>query len=164
METMPTRVYRGLSAVLFVMVCGGCATKTPPPPVTAPVPRAETTERPVATASQNTSQAGPCELESVHFDFDSSDLDEKAREVLARDQRCAREKGATSLRVVGMTDPRGTEEYNLALGDRRARNAARYLNALGAPAPEATSMGSVMAKGEDEIGWAYDRRTEVQLK
>lgn len=165
MQSTPTRFIRGLSSVLLALAFGACATKAPPAPVTAQAPQAQApVAPPTATINQTATAAAPCELEHVYFDFDSSDLDDRAKETLARDQRCAQQKGATTLRVVGMTDPRGTEEYNLALGDRRARNAARYLSALGAPEPEASSLGSEMAKGDDEIGWANDRRTEVQLK
>lgn len=165
METKPTRVYRGVSGLTLALALGACATKAPAPPVTAqneidsqrPAP-------PAQVASAGAEQPTTCELESVYFGFDSSELDAQARDVLARDQKCARQKGATGLRVVGMTDPRGTEEYNLALGDQRAKATARYLGAIGAPEPEASSVGSEMAKGHDEDTWAQDRRTEVQLK
>ena len=62
-----------------------------------------------------------------------------------------------------MTDPRGTEEYNLALGDRRARMAANYLIALGARADrvDVRSVGEEQASGTDEAGWARDRRADV---
>jgi len=166
METISTRVHRGLSGLILAVAFGACASKAPPPPATAANNDVDTQRQapPSKVASAGAEQSGSCELESVYFGFDSSDLDPKAKEVLARDQKCAQEKGAKSLRVVGMTDPRGTEEYNLALGDRRARNAARYLSALGTPEPESTSVGAEMAKGSDEDSWAHDRRTEVQLK
>jgi len=165
MEKIPTPVQRGLSGLIVALAFGACATKAPPPPpVAVNQVEAQRPAPPAQVASSGAEQAPSCELENIYFGFDSSDLDEQAKEVLARDQKCAMQKGAASLRVVGMTDPRGTEEYNLALGDRRAQNAARYLNALGAAAPEAKSLGSEMAQGNDEAGWANDRRTEVQLK
>lgn len=166
METIPTRVHRGVSGLILALAFAACATKAPAPPATTANNEVETPRPapPAQVANAGAEQPSPCELESIYFGFDSSDLDPQAKEVLARDQKCAQQKGATSLRVVGMTDPRGTEEYNLALGDQRAKSAARYLSALGAPEPEATSLGAEMAKGHDEDSWAHDRRTEVQLK
>src|SRR5690349_8069278 len=69
----------------------------------------------VATSGGETGDAA-CSVEPVYFAYDSSELDGSARNALESDARClvSRRHGA---RVVGMTDPRGTEEYNLALGD-----------------------------------------------
>jgi peptidoglycan-associated lipoprotein len=165
MGTIRTRVQRGVSGLMLALAFGACATKAPAPPVTANnLVETQRAAPPAKVASAGAEQPSSCELESIYFGFDSSDLDLKAKEVLARDQKCAQQKGATSLRVVGMTDPRGTEEYNLALGDQRAKNAARYLSTLGVTEADAKSLGSEMAKGHDEESWAHDRRTEVQLK
>ncbi|HEY8432102.1 MAG TPA: OmpA family protein, partial [Sandaracinaceae bacterium] len=59
-------------------------------------------------------------------------------------------------------DPRGTEEYNLALGERRARAVQSYLQNLGIDASRihASSMGEEMASGTDEASWARDRRVD----
>ncbi len=168
METMSIRARRGASGLILALAFGACAAKAPAPPATAANSNNTGTgtrspAAPATVASAGGEQAS-CELESVYYGFDSSDLDSQAKEVLARNQKCAQQKGATGLRLVGMTDPRGTEEYNLALGDRRAQNAARYLAALGTAQPEATSVGAEMAKGSDEESWARDRRTDLQLK
>jgi peptidoglycan-associated lipoprotein len=61
-----------------------------------------------------------------------------------------------------MTDPRGTEEYNLALGERRAQAVTRYLSALGVESSlKARSVGEEMAAGDEDQGWARDRRAEL---
>jgi peptidoglycan-associated lipoprotein len=59
----------------------------------------------------------------------------------------------------GVTDPRGTEEYNIALGDRRAQAVRAYLVSLGIEQARiaVTSVGEEMAQGSDESGWAQDR-------
>jgi peptidoglycan-associated lipoprotein len=110
-----------------------------------------------------TQSAQGCGLEPVHFAYDSSELDHDARDVLSNDARCLRDRGMPQVTVTGMTDPRGTEEYNLALGERRARSTTRYLQGLGV-APEklrASSTGEEMAS-DDESGWAHDRRAELR--
>jgi peptidoglycan-associated lipoprotein len=62
-----------------------------------------------------------------------------------------------------LTDPRGTEEYNMALGDRRAQSAKTYMKALGVAAElSASSMGEEIASGTDEGSWARDRRVDIR--
>jgi peptidoglycan-associated lipoprotein len=108
--------------------------------------------------------SGPCTLETVYFSFDSSTLEPTARDAISRNANCIRERGLSSVRVTGFTDPRGTEEYNLALGDRRAKSVEQYLTSLGVDKNKTTtaSMGEEMARGEDESGWAQDRRVEFK--
>jgi peptidoglycan-associated lipoprotein len=101
----------------------------------------------------------------VYFAYDSSDLDSRARSSLEASARCLQQRGATA-RVTGMTDPRGTEEYNLALGDRRARSVKQYLTNLGVDPSrlDVRSVGEEHAAGEDEHGWAQDRRAEIEMR
>lgn len=106
---------------------------------------------------------GPCQLEPVYFGYDSSTLEGAARDQLARVARCIREQNLSAVHLTGLTDPSGTEEYNLALGDRRAGSAASYLKSLGVEARIThSSLGEEMASGEDEAGWARDRRVDVK--
>jgi peptidoglycan-associated lipoprotein len=106
-----------------------------------------------------------CELTSVYFDYDSSTLSDSARDQLSRNASCIRERGTRGVQLTGMTDPRGTEEYNLALGERRAQSAQQYLKSLGADSSmSVSSMGEEMASGSDEAGWARDRRVEFKSK
>ena len=65
-----------------------------------------------------------------------------------------------SLRLEGHCDPRGTEEYNLALGDRRARSVLKYLKRLGVQSNRLrpVSKGKLEATGSDEASWARDRK------
>lgn len=108
---------------------------------------------------------GPCNIEPVYFAFDSSDLDSSAREKLASNASCIRERDIKGVHLTGFTDPRGTEEYNLALGDRRAVSAKKYLKSLGVEGDIAhSSVGEEMAQGTDETGWARDRRVEFEKR
>jgi len=110
--------------------------------------------------------AGPCSLETIYFPFDSSTLEPSARDAIAKNANCVRERGMSGVRVTGYTDPRGTEEYNLALGDRRARSVEQYMGSLGVEKGKlsTSSMGEEMARGDDESGWAKDRRVEFTNK
>lgn len=107
--------------------------------------------------------AGSCELTPVYFAYDSSELDGRARSTLESTARCLVPRNA-AVRVTGMTDPRGTEEYNLALGERRARTVTQYLSNLGVDQTQVSSVGEEMASGEDEPGWARDRRAEIRAE
>lgn len=109
--------------------------------------------------------AGPCELTPVYFDYDSSTLSDSARDQLSRNASCMRERSIRGAQLTGMTDPRGTEEYNLALGERRAQSAQQYLKSLGTDGSlSVSSMGEEMASGSDEAGWARDRRVDFKGK
>lgn len=105
---------------------------------------------------------GPCQLGAIYFSFDESNLDDTARTTLDNNVRCARERSIGAIQVTGMTDPRGTEEYNMALGDRRARSTRDHLQRLGVERRSLTtrSVGEEMATGSEESGWARDRRAE----
>ena len=103
-----------------------------------------------------------CSLQSVYFAFDSSTLEDSARDQLANNASCIRERSLPSVHITGMTDPRGTEEYNMALGERRAQSAMKYLQSLGVESELSySSMGEEMATGTDEAGWSRDRRVEI---
>jgi peptidoglycan-associated lipoprotein len=109
--------------------------------------------------------AGQCEFTPVYFDFDSDALADSARDQLARNASCVKERTVKALHLTGLTDPRGTEEYNLALGDRRAKSAQQYLKSLGIEAEVSySSMGEELAAGSDEGGWAKDRRVDFRTK
>lgn len=107
-----------------------------------------------------------CQLQAVYFAYDSSNLEPSARDLIAKNAQCIREKSMASVRITGHTDPRGTEEYNLALGDRRARSVEQYMSSLGVERGHlsSSSMGEELARGEDESGWAQDRRVEFSTR
>ena len=109
--------------------------------------------------------AGQCELSSVYFDYDSDSLADNARDQLSRNAGCVKERAIKGVHLTGLTDPRGTEEYNLALGDRRAKSAQQYLKSLGLEADVSySSMGEEVASGTDEGSWAKDRRVDFKVK
>ena len=78
---------------------------------------------------------------------------------------CYRTQGLPArLHLTGATDPRGTEEYNIALGDRRAQAVRAYLVSLGIDGGRigVSSVGEEMAQGSDEAGWAQDRAVSAE--
>lgn len=73
-----------------------------------------------------------CRSLRVHFDFDKSELKPDSQQLLAKFSRCMKAQPTAHFVVAGNSDERGTEEYNLALGDRRSTSVIRYLESLGA--------------------------------
>ena len=69
------------------------------------------------------------------------------------------------LHLVGRADPRGTEEYNLGLGDRRAHTVQSYLSRLGLTGNQVatTTRGALDASGTDDGSWRTDRRVDLEL-
>jgi peptidoglycan-associated lipoprotein len=107
--------------------------------------------------------SGGCALDPVYFDYDSSTLDQSSRDKLSAAGECIKQRGLKAVHLTGLTDPRGTEEYNLALGDRRAQAAKKYLEGLAIGASmSASSMGEELATGSDEATWSRDRRVDFQ--
>lgn len=103
---------------------------------------------------------------SVYFPFDSAQIDEGEKPALQTVARQVKAKDGL-LRVEGNCDERGTTEYNLALGDRRARAAAEYLELLGVAAAriDYVSYGSERPKdaAHNEAAWARNRRDDIFL-
>jgi peptidoglycan-associated lipoprotein len=136
-------------------------TETRPSPLKAP--------KDVELASLEVSEAiaRVCALPDSSFDFDSSTIDGSVANALDALAACFREGelAGRHLKIVGHADPRGTDEYNLALGQRRASAVANYLVGKGLPEAriETTSVGEYEAKGKDEAGWQRDRRVEILL-
>lgn len=104
--------------------------------------------------------SGPCTIETAYFGFDEDSLSSASRDLIAANARCMQERNISRLHLTGFTDPRGTEEYNLALGDRRARAVMQYMTSLGVErsALSASSAGEEMSTGENEAGWRNDRK------
>jgi peptidoglycan-associated lipoprotein len=105
-----------------------------------------------------------CTFEPVYFTFDNSQLDDGARRALQRASECLQREARSRYVLIGRADPRGTTEYNLALGERRARSVQAYLSSLGIDQARlgVSSEGSEAATGTDEASWARDRRVDFR--
>ncbi len=102
-----------------------------------------------------------CQLENVYFDFNESALTATATATLQKNAECIKTVGR-KVAIEGHTDPRGTTEYNLALGERRAQSVKQYLSRYGIePSKLRTlSKGKEEATGTNEAGWAQDRKAK----
>ncbi|HLE70241.1 MAG TPA: peptidoglycan-associated lipoprotein Pal [Vicinamibacteria bacterium] len=106
-------------------------------------------------------------LRDVPFDFDSAVLLESARPILDRTAEWLQSYSTVTLLVEGHCDERGTVEYNLALGERRATAAYNYLVSLGIPASrlKTISYGKEfpLDPGHTESAWARNRRAHFEV-
>jgi len=130
----------------------------------APAPQT-VKEEPLKEAVQ---VAAESPLEKVYFDFDSYLLSPSAREALKKDaDYLLKNIPAVKVQVEGHCDERGSDEYNLALGEKRAKAALNYLVTLGVPAARLSFISYGKEKpadpGHDEAAWAKNRRAEFVI-
>ena len=104
-------------------------------------------------------------LKAVHFDFDKYDLRPDAIRTLGDDAAAMKQHAQFKVRIEGHCDERGTVEYNLALGEKRARAARDYLVSLGTPAQRLSIISYGKERpidpGHNEQAWAANRRAEL---
>lgn len=146
----------------------------PAPPVTPPakqepVKEQPVTETPVASADEGSRQpaAGAQQetsLERIFFDFDSYVLTQSARDTLSKNAEWLLKNSSAKLQIEGHCDERGSDEYNLALGEKRAKAAEKYLSTLGVPKERLSTISYGKEKpldpGHGEAAWAKNRRDE----
>jgi peptidoglycan-associated lipoprotein len=103
-----------------------------------------------------------CTMQTIYFAYDDSGIQESERDRLDANSACIGQNPGKSIYVYGHTDESGTDEYNIALSERRARAAADYLARLGVD----PGVLDVVAKGEAELtgqGDDQDRRVEFEF-
>ncbi|RYY45098.1 MAG: peptidoglycan-associated lipoprotein Pal [Sphingomonadales bacterium] len=100
--------------------------------------------------------------DTINFDLDQYDIDARARQILDSQAQWLTQYQNTRITLEGHADERGTREYNLALGDRRANAAKNYLAARGVSPSRITTISygkeRPIALGSDEASWAQNRR------
>lgn len=162
------------AAALSLAACGG---KKPvaleKPPETAQ-PQAPANDAPIAVTEtpapvRSTIVPGSQEdlraqtgSDTVLFGYDSYELDAEAKAVLARHAQWLKANPAVRVTLEGHCDERGTREYNLALGDRRANSAKNFLAAQGIDVARLSTISYGKERpavdGSDEAAWAQNRR------
>lgn len=175
--------------LMFLVLVAGCAhkpetkTETKPPESAAATPAASSTTTPApgscATNLDCTEKQlcirGRCEDISaglaecahvrIHFQFNAADLNPAELTSLQRSARCLKGDAALHVAIEGNADERGTEEYNLALGDKRATAVAKYLESLGASEAQLRTVSygkeHPLCTEHDEACWAKNRRAEL---
>jgi peptidoglycan-associated lipoprotein len=104
----------------------------------------------------------------VYFDFDSSDVKDNFRDIVAAHGKYLAARPDTKVTLEGHADERGTREYNIALGERRIAAVKRILTLQGAAAGQVDSISygeeRPAALGHDENAWALNRRAEFIYK
>ncbi|MHB1845026.1 MAG: OmpA family protein [Deltaproteobacteria bacterium] len=151
--------------------CAHAAVKPSLDQTPAPVARS-TAPAPAAAPAANDEQQAIADLEAVvrssvlHFAFNQDELTPESRTRLDRVAEVMKRHPAFHIRVDGNCDERGTEEFNLALGQRRAQVAKKYLVNLGVE-PERVATISYgkdrpFADGHDESAWAQNRRDDFE--
>lgn len=157
-----------LIAAAATLALGACAKKAPEqlPPAPAETGTA-TTETPTDTASgpgtqEHFATAVGAPNTIVYFDTDQYDIDGEDGAKLQTQARYFAQYSNVNFTIEGHADERGTREYNLALGERRANAAKNYLVSLGIPAERIRTLSygkeRPVALGSDENSWAQNRR------
>lgn len=107
-------------------------------------------------------------LEDVYFEFDKSRLTTETREALKQHAQWLNDHPTVKIIIEGHCDERGTEQYNMALGDRRAFSVKNYLISLGVPSHqmETFSWGEQVPKveGSGEWAWSQNRRAHFVIR
>jgi len=145
-----------------------CAKK--PPAELPPAPEQNTNQGPSASlppsgltpGTQAHFQQVMAGRDVIYFDTDKYDIDSDDAAALRQQAQYLLQYGSVNATVEGHADERGTREYNLALGERRANAARNYLVSLGVPATRLTTISygkeRPVALGSDEASWARNRR------
>jgi peptidoglycan-associated lipoprotein len=106
-------------------------------------------------------------LAPVYFEFDQADLSDQTRAALEQKANVMRQYPELIVRIAGHTDSRGSDEYNLALGQRRGSTVKRYLMERGVAASriEVVSYGEERpaSDGDDESAFSQNRRAEFEI-
>jgi peptidoglycan-associated lipoprotein len=173
---------KNVALIIAIAAIGaGCASKETrdEAPVTdrsagVTAPTAPTSPGMTATPSRPTSVEGnplrdPNNIlskRSVYFDYDSNAVKDEYRGVVQAHSRYLGDRRDTSIRIEGNADERGSREYNLALGQRRAEAVKKVMTVLGVSDGriETTSYGEEKpaAMGHDEQAWAQNRRADIK--
>lgn len=150
---------------------GGCAHKPAPPPESATRSSSNTNSGAISARSKDgagssSSSSLGCGAIRVHFDLDSSEIKQDDRPLLEQTARCLKDQAGLRVTIEGNADERGTEEYNVALGDRRAQSVARYLEKLGATRDQLKTVSygkdNPLCTAHDESCWTENRRAQIK--
>ena len=136
-------------------------------PATAMAPPKIDQKKPLESKGAKNS-ATAAALEKIYFDFDDASLSQAARDVLSKNAAMLKLHAEIKARIEGNCDERGSAEYNLALGERRAKSAMQYLVTLGVPAERLKTVSYGKEKpavqGGDESAWAKNRRDDFVIQ
>lgn len=105
---------------------------------------------------------------NIHFAFNSTSLSEEAQQILSQKAEYLHENSGLTITVEGHCDERGTDAYNLALGERRAQSVKDFLANMGIGADRLNTISygeeRPIASGRDEASWAKNRRAQFVIQ
>lgn len=170
-------MHRVIVVVLLTLSLGltACASK---PPKAPPASSQSNTEETQSSGDQNANasgrnlddevagpQAGLLAKRTVYFDFDSSEIKGEGTDIVAAHAKYLAANAMTRVRLEGHTDDRGSREYNIGLGERRAQAVRRALLLQGASDKQISTVSygeeRPAVPGHDEAAWAKNRRVEI---
>lgn len=157
-----------LAAALAIAALAGCASQVPLDNKGAGSGASgsvsEATAKEIAAARSNLDKVKP----SIYFDFDRFDIKPEYQQTISAYASYLKADSRAKLVIEGNADERGTTEYNLALGQKRAEAVSKALGVMGITGGrlEAVSNGEEKprAKGSSEAAWAENRRADLLLK
>ena len=171
-----------LAVMLILSFATACKKKPkevpPPPPQTQEQPPVEKVEAPVVQEPQLTEEELFLQksldqinrekpLGTIYFDYDRAIIRDDARGVLDGNAAWMKRFRSAKVLVEGHCDERGTEEYNLALGEKRAKSAQDYLLSTGVPADRlkiiSYGKSQPLNPGHDESAWQMNRRAQFLI-
>jgi len=157
---MHARIISLLGALLLLTACSSPPPETPPPgPPGPPAGAGGIGSRSIVPGSQQDLEASAGDR--VFFAFDRSDITPESQQILSRQADWLRRYPNVTVTIEGHCDERGTREYNLALGERRAQAAKNVLVASGIPASRISTISygneRPIVVGSNEEAWAQNR-------
>lgn len=165
-----TRSYLITLTAALALGTSACAKKSPEPDLARGALPAAAARADVGAQATTTDQAMAqvaANLERIHFEYDSERLTADSMRALADNARILGAHPDISVEIQGHCDARGTTEYNLALGQRRAESVVSYLVRSAVPSTQVRSVSFGKEKPRDardsEEAWAQNRRVEFRV-
>jgi len=176
LEQLPMRRAMVVLLLAAALSVGGCASKKPK---FVPAPGPSTAESGAQGAGAGTANAGGEGIDQeaagpqggllatrlVYFDFDSSEIKGQGTDVVGAHAKYLAANSSARVRLEGHTDERGSREYNIGLGERRAQAVRRALLLQGASDGQISTVSygeeRPAVPGHDEAAWAKNRRVEI---
>ena len=155
------------------LAVSGCGSKKPDPNAnaanTSQNSGADTSGAGNASSEEGADAPGPLEgllaKRTIYFDFDSSEIKGEGTDIVAAHAKYLSKNGPMKVRLEGHTDERGSREYNIGLGERRAQAVRRALLLQGAAEGQISTVSygeeRPAVAGSDEAAWAKNRRVEI---
>lgn len=133
--------------------------------VETPAPATKPAQQPAVKADPFTDPKNPLSKRSIYYDFDKSAIKEEFKPTIQAHAAYLKDHGGARVTIEGNCDERGSREYNLALGQRRADSVKTVMKLLGVKEGQVDTVSwgkeKPKAQGHDEAAWAENRRSDI---